>query len=159
MPGWRTVRVGLVVALCLAWPFAGALAQTAPPASTAEEQVRQAEAARLKAFLEHDVATMDRLMADELIHTTTTGKTRDKTQFMQDFISRPTAFTQFETDDMNVVVIGNVAVTRGRYHNVVPQRSYGTPVKYARYLRVWANRDGTWKLVAHQATDAEQSPR
>jgi ketosteroid isomerase-like protein len=159
MRRWRTVRFGLVFAICLAGPVAGARAQSAPSASTVEQQVRQAEAARLKAFLDHDAATMDRLMADELIHTTTTGKTRDKTQFMQDFINRPTAFTRFETDDMDVVVIGNVAVTRGRYHNVVPQRSYGTPTKLARYLRVWANRDGTWKLVAHQATEAEPNPR
>jgi hypothetical protein len=102
---------------------------------------------------------MDRLMADELVHTTTTGKTRDKAQFMRDFTDRPTAFIQFETDDMDVVVIGNAAITRGRYHNVVPQRAYGTPVKYARYLRVWANRDGTWKLVSHQATEAQPDPR
>lgn len=148
-----------MIAIWVGCAAAGALAQSASPVGTAEQQVRQAEAARLKAFLEHDVPTMDRLMGDELIHTTTTGKTRDKTQFMQDFINRPTAFTQFETDDMEVVVIGTVAVTRGRYHNVVPQRAYGSPMKYARYLRVWANRDGTWKLVAHQATEAQPDAR
>jgi hypothetical protein len=36
------------------------------------------------------------------------------------------------------------------------QRSYGTPLKYARFLRVWAKRNGTWQLVSHQATEIQQ---
>ena len=125
-----------------------------PPAVDAERQVRDAEALRLKAFLDHDVTTMSALMADDLIHTTTTGKTRNKTEFMNDFANNPTAFSQFVTDDMDVIVIGNVAITRGRYHNLVAQRSYGTPLKYARFLRVWVNRNGSWQLLSHQATEA-----
>jgi len=135
----------------------GASAQQPPaPTSTlvaAEQQVRNAEASRLKAFLDHDVNTMSALMADDLIHTTSTGKTRNKVQFMDDFINRPTAFAQFVTDDMEVIVMGETAITRGRYHNLVEQRSYGTPLKYARFLRVWANRSGSWQLVSHQATE------
>ncbi len=72
---------------------------------------------------------------------------------------RPTAFSQFVTDDMDVVVIGDVAITRGRYHNLAAQRSYGTPLKYARFLRVWAKRNSSWQLVAHQATEIDQSTR
>jgi hypothetical protein len=58
---------------------------------------------------------------------------------------------------MDVIIIGDTAVTRGRYHNVVAQRSYGTSLKYARFLRVWAKRGGSWQLVSHQATEVEQS--
>ena len=93
--------------------------------------MRDAEAARLKAFLDHDVTAMSALLADEMIHVTSDGRTRNKTQFMDDFVSRPTAFSQFVTDDMEVIVAGDVAVARGRYHNLVAQRTYGTPLKYA----------------------------
>lgn len=131
----------------------------AASAASAEQQVREVEALRLKAFLDHDVKTMAGVLADEMIHTTTTGKTRDKAQFMDDFVNRPTAFAQFVTDAMDVMVLGDVAVTRGRYHNLVAQRSYGTPMKYARFLRVWVKRDGSWRLVSHQATEIEQAKK
>jgi len=138
----------------------GASAQQPPfrasTAAGAEQQVRDAEALRLKAFLDHDVNAMSALMADDLVHTTTTGKTRNKTQFMDDFVKRPTAFSQFVTDDIEVIIIGEVAITRGRYHNLVAQRSYGAPLKYARFLRVWANRSGSWQLVSHQATEIQK---
>ena len=152
-------RITVLLAIVLV-SITGALAQqprsAASPTTAAELEVRAAEALRLKAFLDHDVHTMAVLMADDLIHTTTTGKTRNKSQFMDDFINRPTAFSQFVTDDMEVIVIGQVAITRGRYHNLVAQRSYGTPLKHARYLRVWANRNGSWQLVSHQATEIRQ---
>ena len=161
MRAFRLLAFNAVVA-ALSFTIMGALAQQPPSqsaASVAEREVRDAEALRLKAFLDHDVKIMSALLADEMIHTTTTGKTRNKTQFMDDFVNRPTAFSQFVTDDMDVVVIGDVAITRGRYHNLVAQRSYGTPLKYARFLRVWAKRNGSWQLVAHQATEIDQSTR
>jgi len=152
------------LAIVLSVMITGVCAQQPPSPSAAsgavaEREVRDAEALRLKAFLDHDVRTMAALVADEMIHTTTNGKTRNKTQFMDDFVNRPTAFSQFVTDDMDVLVFGDVAITRGRYHNLVAERSYGTPLKYARFLRVWARRDGSWQLVSHQATDVGRSLR
>jgi ketosteroid isomerase-like protein len=146
------------VAVVLSFSVAGAGAQQPPSraAAAAEQQVRDAEALRLKAFLDHDVKTMAALMADELVHVTSDGRTRNKAQFMDDFINRPTGFSQFVTDDMDVIVTGDLAVTRGRYHNLVARRSYGTPLKYARFLRVWVKRDGAWQLLSHQATEIRQ---
>jgi ketosteroid isomerase-like protein len=147
------------LAALLSLPITGAAAQQqpSPAASVAERAVRDAEAARLKAFLDHDVTAMSALLADEMIHVTSDGRTRNKTQFMDDFVSRPTAFSQFVTDDMEVIVAGDVAVARGRYHNLVAQRTYGTPLKYARFLRVWVKRNGAWQLLSHQATEVAQA--
>jgi ketosteroid isomerase-like protein len=157
----RRWAINAALAAVLAVSIAGAAAQQPPrPAAAApadaEREVRDAEAARLKAFLDHDVAAMAALLADEMIHVTSDGRTRNKTQFMGDFVSRPTAFSQFVTDDMEVIVAGDVAVARGRYHNLVAQRSYGTPLKYARFLRVWLRRNGAWQLLSHQATEVAQ---
>ncbi len=152
----------IALGVCLSISVAGAGAQqpTNPvpaAAAVAEREVRDAEAARLKAFLDHDVAAMAALLADEMIHVTSDGRTRNKTQFMDDFVNRPTAFSQFVTDELEVVVVGDVAVARGRYHNVVAQRSYGTPLKYARFLRVWVKRNGAWQLLSHQATEERKA--
>ncbi len=140
----------------------GAAAQQPPSTvaaavADAERGVRDAEAARLKAFLDHDVKAMSALLADEMVHVTSDGRTRNKTQFMDDYANRPTAFSQFVTDDMQVIVVGDVAITRGRYHNLVAQRSYGTPLKYARFLRVWVRRNGAWQLLSHQATEERKA--
>jgi ketosteroid isomerase-like protein len=152
------------IAACLSLLTAGAAAQqppspTAAQVAQAERQVRDAEAARLKAFLDHDVTAMAAVLADEMVHVTSDRRTRNKTQFMDDFVSRPTAFSQFVTDDMEVIVAGDVAVARGRYHNLVAQRSYGTPLKYARFLRVWVKRNGAWQLLSHQATEVAQASK
>jgi hypothetical protein len=152
------------IAACLSISIAGAAAQQSPspataPVAQADREVRGAEAARLKAFLDHDVTAMSALLADEMVHVTSDGRTRNKIQFMDDFVSRPTAFSQFVTDDMEVIVLGDVAVSRGRYHNLVAQRSYGTPLKYARFLRVWVKRSGAWQLLSHQATEVAQASR
>ena len=155
-----TINAALVAVLCAS--TLGATAQqppssTAPIVAPAEREVRDAEAARLKAFLDHDVTAMAALLADEMVHVTSDGRTRNKTQFMDDYVNRPTAFSQFVTDDMQVIVIGDVAITRGRYHNLVAQRSYGTPLKYARFLRVWVKRNGAWQLLSHQATEERRA--
>ncbi len=149
--------INAAVALVLSFSAAGAGAQQPSGAAAADREVRDAEALRLKAFLDHDVKTMAALMAEELVHVTSDGRTRNRTQFMDDFTNRPTGFSQFVTDAMDVIVIGDVAVTRGRYHNLVAQRSYGTPLKYARFLRVWVKRNGTWQLLSHQATEVGRS--
>ena len=162
MKGLQRLSLNALVATIVACSSAPVWAQqpsNPSSVSIAEQQVRQAEDLRLKAFLEHDVQAMSNLMAESLIHTTTTGKTRNKAQFMDDFINRPTAFSQFVTDNMEVIVIGDVAITRGRYHNLVQQRSYGTPLKFARFLRVWARQNGSWQLVSHQATEITQRNR
>ena len=160
----RCLAVDAVLAAILCVSIAGAMAQPAQGTAgarvaAAEREVRDAEALRLQAFLDHDVRTMAALMAEELLHTTSDGRTRNKAQFMDDFINRPTAFAQFVTDEMDVIVIGDIAVTRGRYHNLVAQRSSGTPLKYARFLRVWAKRNGAWQLVSHQATEVGRASR
>jgi hypothetical protein len=37
--------------------------------------------------------------------------------------------------------------------STVRVRGNPSPVKHARHLRVYVNRDGSWKLIAHQATE------
>ena len=56
-------------------------------------------------------------------------------------------------------MVGDVAVARGRYHNLVAQRTHGAPLKYARFLWVWVRRNGAWQLLSHQATEVVQAGR
>jgi ketosteroid isomerase-like protein len=160
----QLLAINIVLATFLSFTITGASAQQPPSQSAAsvaaaQQQVRDAEASRLKAFLDHDVKTMAALLADEMILVTSNGTARNKTQFMDDFVNRPTAFSEFVTDDMEVLVFGDVAITRGRYHNLVAQRSYAAPLKYALFLRVWVKRNGSWQLLSHQATAANQSTK
>jgi hypothetical protein len=96
----RLLTINAVLTTILSCPVTLAWAQQSIPSSAssfadAQQEVRNAEASRLKAFLDHDVKTMSALLADEMLHTTTTGKTRTKTEFMDDFANEPTAFSQF----------------------------------------------------------------
>jgi hypothetical protein len=68
------------------------------------------------------------------------------------------SFDLFEFEENQIRIFGETAVVAGTYHNIVRVRGNPTPVKHARHLRVYVNRGGSWKLVAHQATEiASQS--
>ena len=65
---------------------------------------------------------------------------------------RAFSFDLFELEENHIRIFGETAVVAGTYRNIVRVQGTPNPVKHARHLRVYVNRGGSWKLVAHQAT-------
>src|SRR5215471_5457695 len=57
--------------------------------------VLEIERTRVEALLRHDVAALDRMMAEECVHTESNGTLRTKAQFLTAFAAQEFAFTSF----------------------------------------------------------------
>jgi ketosteroid isomerase-like protein len=123
------------------------------PTSEAERAVLQVEEERVQALLHKDLAALDRIMAEESIHTESSGKVRTKAQFIAAFKAGEFAFDAFDVEENNVRIYGETAVVTGRYSNRIRAGGVALPLKRARHLRVYVMREGRWQLVAHQATE------
>ena len=122
---------------------------------TPEAQVLSVEAARAKALVDADVATLDRMTSDDYVHVESTGKVRTKAQFLDGLRQGEYRFESFIVDENHVSIHGETAVVTGSYHNVIRTSAGVQPVKHARHIRVYIRRDGAWINVAHQATQTK----
>ena len=124
--------------------------------SDEKHAVLEIERARVEALLRHDVAALDRMMAEECVHTESNGTLRTKAQFLAAFAAQEFAFASFILEANEVRLYGDTAVVVGNYRNVIRTGSQIRPEKTARHLSMYVKRDGRWLLVAHQATESQK---
>ncbi len=122
-----------------------------------EKEILALEDERIRALLERDLGVLDRMLADDFIHTESNGKVRSKAEFLAGFHERDFEFDSFVIEENSVRIYGNTAVVAGRYHNRVRYRGELRPLKRARHLRVYVKGERGWLLVAHQATEIPAS--
>jgi hypothetical protein len=120
---------------------------------SAEDAVAAVEQRRIDALLTSDINVLDEIIDEHGTHIESNGTSRTKAAFLADVAKREFSFDLFEIEENHIRIFGDTAVVAGTYHNVVRVRGNPHPVKHARHLRVYVNRGGSWKLVAHQATE------
>lgn len=124
-------------------------------ARTNEEEVRQAEKDRFGAMLKSDIAALDKLLAPELSYTHGDARVVDKKGFISDFRTGALKYVSIEPNETNVHVYGNVAVVTGGAAMEIVQN--GTPAKIKiRFTNAHVKRNGSWQMVAWQATRIPQ---
>jgi ketosteroid isomerase-like protein len=115
----------------------------------ADPEIVALEAELRRAQLEADVATLDRLIADELLFTGPDGRLGTKAEDLAVHASGVVRFRQHAPEELRVRAVGDaVRVVALRTRLTVEVN--GTPVSGTyRYTRVWAKeRDGPWRIVA-----------
>ena len=114
--------------------------------------IRDLEAKRIAAMVDKDLATLDALLADDLSYTHSGGVTETKARFVALIRDREEKHDYLGVDFANADVIpmpgDTAAVVRGR----ATIRLQGIPPYSVLFLDVWNLRDGTWQLIAWQAT-------
>jgi ketosteroid isomerase-like protein len=116
-----------------------------------EDQIRQMEIEWGDAFLRRDIATLDRLMADEYILTDPLGSVRGKAESLAAIETNEVLFESTESDNVNVLINGDTAVVtarstfRGRY------KGWSVAGRY-QYTDVLVKRRGAWKAVGSHIT-------
>lgn len=118
--------------------------------------IRQHEQQLADAIVKGDVATFDRLFAEDFTHGSQSGRFRTKTEWMKGKRNGESAYLSFESSDVQVRVSGDTAVVTGLSK---PQWREGDRVASGqfRFLRVWAKRDGRWRAIAFQSTEEPTS--
>jgi ketosteroid isomerase-like protein len=103
--------------------------------------------AYVRAVLEGDVATFDRILADDFLCTNPDGTVVDRSGFLRQ-TAAPPALDDLRADDVRIRVFGDAAVIHGRTAFTTKDGRRGS----GRYTDVWHRRDGRWLAVAAHVT-------
>ena len=110
-----------------------------------------------KAFHTHDVATIDKILADEFIVTYDDGVRADRKKELELAKSFDEHVDSSAMDDFVVKEYGNTAVVWFTLHLVGPIN--GKPVEIAfQFTDVFVLRDGRWQAVSSQSTRITEQP-
>jgi ketosteroid isomerase-like protein len=115
-----------------------------------EKAVLAAEKQLAAAMVKADIATLEKLLGDDLAYTHSSAKTESKTDVVQVFKTGSTKYKSVDYDTTKVRQFGNVVVTT---HNmtIVNEAPNAVPSKLYVTL-VWSKQGGSWQLVSRQAT-------
>ena len=131
-----------------------------PPVLTTNvaSQILELEQQRQQAQLRGDWQTIQRLNAPDFTEIAGTGMIRTAAQNAEDMRSGRLKFERVEYSDQQVRLYGNVAIVSGIGHR---SGSFGgAPFEQRfRYSRVYARRDGDWRVVFAQTTRMEETAR
>jgi ketosteroid isomerase-like protein len=125
--------------------------QTDSPIISAEEEVRHVESEWGDAFEHHDLATLDRLMADEYFLTDPLGVVRSKAETLAAIQRKEVLFQSTNSEGVNVRVNGDTAVVTGRSTFRGRYKGWSMAGQY-QYTDVLVKRSGCWKAVASHIT-------
>ena len=114
-----------------------------------DEELRQA-------FLQHDAAALNRLLADDwkVIHVN--GREQTKAQFIDAIQSGRAKFLSIELDQIEVRLYGDTAIVTARWSNTIEfkgEQSTGRD----RVTRVWVKRPEGWRAVTDHAVYLEEN--
>jgi ketosteroid isomerase-like protein len=94
-----------------------------------------------------DVHRFDEILAADFICTNPDGSIVDRQAFLRQ-TARPAGISNLEARDVNVRIMGDVAIIHARTTYTRPDGQAGA----GRYTDVWARREGGWLAVAAHVT-------
>jgi len=129
--------------------------QKAASSGRAEQELIKLDNELTGATIRGDVAALDRILAENLIYTHSSGRVETKAQFLAGLKSGEVKYESINRDDVKVQVLGEAAVLTG--HAVVRLNSKGQVMNLnLRFMRVYAKQQGRWQAVAYQSTHIAQ---
>ncbi|MCI0338000.1 MAG: nuclear transport factor 2 family protein [Acidobacteria bacterium] len=116
-----------------------------------EQAVLKLEQEWEDALVKSDVAALERLYADSMIYTHSSGSVDDKAAYIGSIKSGVTKYESMKRDDIKVSVYDDTALVYCHWQVNVTARGAKISTN-ARYLHVYVKQKGRWQMVAHQAT-------
>ena len=106
---------------------------------------------RMGAMAQKDIATLNAVLADELIYTHSSARLDTKQSLVGAMQSGATVYTSLEPSDVTAQDFGSVVVLTGKARIGVV--SGGKPNSFSvRFTDVYANKGGQWQMVTWQST-------
>ena len=113
------------------------------------ETIRELNADYIRSVQNGDVRRFDEILAPDFVCTNPDGSFVDRAGFLA-HTARPVTISDLTTHDVDIRVMGDVAIIHAR---TTYRRPDGEPGG-GRYTDVWARRDGRWLAVAAHVTRA-----
>jgi ketosteroid isomerase-like protein len=106
---------------------------------------------RMTAMAEKDIATLNALLADDLIYTHSSARLDTKQSLIGNMESGATVYNSVEPSDVKAQDLGGAVVLTGVAR--IRVTSGGKPNAFGvRFTDVYANRGGKWQMVTWQST-------
>ena len=115
------------------------------------DEIIELENQRIAAMIAGDEATLDAVLADDLIYTHSTARVETKAEFIGNVTSGRTRYISFERDDVKIQDYGDTAVVTGhaKLHVTTGEQDLEFQV---RFLDIYCRLNGNWQMVAWQST-------
>jgi ketosteroid isomerase-like protein len=106
---------------------------------------------RMTAMAEKDIASLNRLLSDDLIYTHSTARLDTKTSLISAMESGATVYTSVEPSEVVAQDLGDAVVLTGVAAISVNSGGKANAFR-VRFTDVYANKGGTWQMVTWQST-------
>lgn len=115
------------------------------------EKIIELDRRRMTAMAQKDIATLNQLIADELVYTHSSARLDTKQSLIGNMESGSTVYTSVVPSDVKAQELGDTVVLTGSCR--ISVNAGGRPNSFGvRFTDVWANRGGNWQMVAWQST-------
>jgi len=115
-------------------------------------EVERVERELVAAIAKTDLATYDRIVADDYVAYTVTGQESTKPEIMASYRTGTRRYMSLSISDVKVRVFGETAILSARTSGTRVEEG-STPVpNTVRYFRVFTRRDGAWRAVMQMVT-------
>ena len=111
------------------------------------DEILALEDRRIEAMTNADVETLEKILADDLIYTHTTARLDTKASFIDAVKTGKSNYKSVERKDVEVRQFEDTAVVTGHAKFHVGDNKFE-----ARFIDVYAKRNGAWQMVAWQST-------
>ena len=111
------------------------------------KEILALEDRRAKAMIAADVQVLEEILADDLIYTHTTARLDTKASFIDAVKTGKSNYKSVDRKDVEVRELGDTAVVTGHAKFHVGDNKFE-----ARFIDVYAKRNGAWQMVAWQST-------
>jgi ketosteroid isomerase-like protein len=106
---------------------------------------------RMSAMAQKDVATLNAVLSDDLVYTHSSARIDSKASLIGAMESGKTVYSAVEPSDVKAQDLGDAVVLTGTAR--ISVTSSGTPITFGvRFTDVYADKGGTWQMVAWQST-------
>ena len=142
----KRIFLAMISLVCL---FLLAQAQMA---QDGEREIRELERQRFRAMERVDVATLNRILSDDLIYTHANGLQQTKAELIGVLGSGDFKYESITPgDDIRVRIYDQAAVVTGRASIKIKARGEEQSFTVC-YLDVYVKQDGRWQMVAWQSS-------
>lgn len=116
-----------------------------------ENEVLRADEERYRAMIANDIATLDRLLSEDLLYTHSLGYVDTKQAYLASLRAGQVKYLNVQRDSVTTRVHGDAAYMSGI---VVIKVLVGGEAKVLtnRFLNVWVRTAGVWQLAAWAST-------
>jgi ketosteroid isomerase-like protein len=149
---WAVALVGTVLVTC------GVLA--AQGAGDADA-VKALELERFQAMEKNDFGALDRLLADDLVYTHSSGVADSKAAYIDALKSGKTRYLKIVPGDLKVRALGDAILIHGRGVFTLETNTGGQKGENTftlSFLDAWQKRNGKWQMIAWQSTRLPPTP-